>query len=284
MIAHAVKRSIAAFGMVAAAVSATAAESPLAIRPVGTRPEGFARVFSRQVDVFGLAVYATTQVPDVKLLHAAGVLAQYLDNDADGKPDNRLVIAALRKSRGIVFMFDTARTFERIDIHRYIPQRVWNPMITIGLFADQTLPAGAARGEFDASLEEVLHLVTSGGYSKAYPEIFGERPGTAIAKAMDRARGGVFRRVPRAYPRQAWYSYDDRSCDYGCQVTEYFYWGLTSLLGGQDYPGRGAEIRREWKLNTPQKLKRGDSTLFGLLTDPQYGFPQKLPDGKYRPG
>ena len=280
---RAVKKTLFALGMVAAAFSATAAESPLVIGPVGSRPEGFSRVFSRQVDVFGLAVYATAQVPDAKLLHAAGVLAQYLDNDADGNPDNRRVIAALRKSRGIVFMFDTARAFERIDIHRHIPPRVWNRMITIGLFADETRPAGAARGEFDASLEEVLHLVTSGGYSKAYPDIFGERPGTAIAKAMDRARGGFFRRVPRVYPRQAWYSYDDRSCDYGCQVTEYFYWGLTSLLGGQDYPGRGAEIGREWKLNTPQKLKRGDSTLFGLLTDPQYRFPQRLPDGKYRP-
>ena len=258
------------------------ADAPLSIRPVGPRPEGFSRVFNRRIDVFGLAVYATAKVPERKLLHAAGVLAQYLDNDADGKPDNRHVIVALREARGIVFMFATSRAFERIDVHRHIPPRVWNRMMTIGLFADETRPVGGARGEFDASLEEVLHLVTSGGYSKAYPEIFGERPGTAIARAMDRARGGFFRRVPRVYPRRAWYSYDDRSCDYGCQITEYFYWGLTSLLGGQDYPGRAAEIAREWKLNTPEKLKRGDPPLFGLLSDPKYDFPQRLPDGKYR--
>jgi len=145
--------------------SVAVADSPLTIRPTDGSPEGFGRVFSKQIDVFGLAVYATDKVPDEKPLHTAGVLAQYLDNDANGKPDNPLVIAALRKSKGIVFMFDSERAFERIDIHRHIPQRVWDEMMTIGLFAQETSPGGAARGEFDATLEEVLHLVTAGGYS-----------------------------------------------------------------------------------------------------------------------
>ena len=259
------------------------AATPLQIRPVGDRPEGFQRVFDRQVDVFGLAVYATSNVPAAKLLHAAGVLAQYLDNDADGKPDNARVIAALRKSKGLVFMFRTHREFEKIDLHHYIPPRVWNERMTIGLFAEETLPAGSVRGQFDATLEEVLHLVTAGGYSLAYPEVFGERPGTRLATAMDKARGGFFRRVPRRYPPGAWYSYDDRSCDYRCQITEYFYWGLTSLLDAQNYPGREQEIRHEWKLNTPEKLKNGDPLLFRMLTNPQYRFPRKCPDGKYRP-
>ncbi|MBB74545.1 MAG: hypothetical protein CMJ75_08535 [Planctomycetaceae bacterium] len=259
------------------------AAMPLQIRPTGDQPEGFHRVFNRQVDVFGLAVYATSDVPATKLMHAAGVLAQYLDNDADGLPDNPRVIAALRKSQGLVFMFPTHQEFEKLDLHRYIPARIWNRRMTIGLFAEETLPAGSVRGQFDATLEEVLHLVTAGGYSLAYPEVFGERPGTRIATAMDKARGGFFRRVPRKYPPGAWYSYDDRSCSYRCQITEYFYWGLTSLLDAQNYPGREQEIRREWKLNTPEKLKKGDPLLFRLLTDPQYRFPRECPDGKYRP-
>ncbi|MEE3368691.1 MAG: hypothetical protein VX346_05035 [Planctomycetota bacterium] len=259
------------------------AAMPLQIRPTGDQPAGFHRVFNRQVDVFGLAVYATSKVPATKLMHAAGVLAQYLDNDADGKPDNPRVIAALRKSQGLVFMFPTHQEFEKLDLHRYIPPRVWNKRMTIGLFAEETLPAGSVRGQFDATLEEVLHLVTAGGYSLAYPEVFGERPGTRIATAMDKARGGFFRKVPRKYPPGSWYSYDDRSCNYRCQITEYFYWGLTSLLDAQSYPGREQEIRREWKLNTPEKLKKGDPLLFRLLTDPQYRFPRKCPDGKYRP-
>jgi len=260
----------------------SADENPLTLRSVAGSPPGFDRVFAKRVDVFGLGVYATRHVPDAKVLHAAGVLAQYLDNDADGKPDNSLVINALRRRRGMVFMFASQRSFERVDIHRHIRENVWDDMLTIGLFADETLPGGSTRRRFDATLEEVLHLVTSGGYSVAYPEVFGERRGTSIARAMDRARGGYFRRVPRRYPSGAWYSYDDRSCDYSCQITEYFYWGLTSLLGAQDYPGRGADIAHEWKLNTAAKLEAGDPALFRLLTDPRYRFPRRLPDGKYR--
>ena len=142
---------------------------------------------------------------------------------------------------------------------------------------------GAARGVFDASYEEILHLVTSGGYAEAYPDVFGEKPGTEIADAMDRARGGRFRRVPRTYPPGAWYTYDDRSCDYACQVTEYIYWGLSSMLKAQDFPGRFADISREWRLNTPAKVREGDPALYRLLSDPRYAFPTRLPDGKYRP-
>ena len=80
--------------------------------------------------------------------------------------------------------------------------------------------------------------------------------GKQIAKAMDKARGGHFRRVPKKYPKGAWYTYDDRSCDYGCQVTEYTYWGLTSILGAQEFPGRLDNIKNEWRPNTAQKVKR----------------------------
>jgi len=65
----------------------------LTIRPV---PDGqsapLRRVFAKYVDVFGVGVLATQDVPDVKVLHCAHVLAQYLDNDEDGVPDNAAVI------------------------------------------------------------------------------------------------------------------------------------------------------------------------------------------------
>ena len=49
------------------------ADSPLRIRPTDDSSEGFDRVFSRQIDVFGLAVYATAKVPDEQLRHAGGL-------------------------------------------------------------------------------------------------------------------------------------------------------------------------------------------------------------------
>ena len=260
------------------------AEAVLKIESVGKEsPRGFSRTFGKRVDVFGIPVYATADTPDTKVLHAANVLAQYLDNDADGKPDHAQVHAMMKKNKAAMVMTATERSFERLDVHRYIPERTWDAMITQGLFGEETLPEWSRRGRFDATLEEVLHLITHAGYAYVYPEVFGEKPGPQIAKAMDLARGGHFRRVPRRYPAGAWYTYDDRSCDYGCQVTEYIYWGLTSLLGAQDYPGRGRDIGEEWRLNTQEKVRQGDPALYRLLTDPKYHFPAILPDGKYRP-
>ena len=52
---------------------------------------------------------------------------------------------------------------------------------------------------FDATLEEVLHLVTHVGYARAYSTVFGEEVGTSIANAMDIARGGQFTSIPSEY-------------------------------------------------------------------------------------
>ena len=253
------------------------------VQPTSKAPQGFDRLFTKQVEIFGISIFATTKTPDSKLLHAADLLAQYLDNDNDGQPDNQLVIQAIHQSKGAVVMSATRQEADEIDVHRHIPEKVWGNMTILGLYAEETHPDGAEQGLFDAAYEEILHLITSAGYANAYPSIFGEKRGTAIALAMDQARGGYFRRVPRKYPDQAWYTYDDRSCDYGCQITEYIYWGITPILGAQDFPGRLDHIYQEWRLNTAAKVKVGDPTLYQLLTDLQYAFPTKLPDGKYNP-
>lgn len=258
-------------------------QSFLKIASVGDEPMGFDSLFSKRVGVFGITIFATRETPNEKVLHAANVLAQYLDNDSDGLPDNKLVIQAIRKSGGAVVMHATERAAEAVDVHRYIPERVWDGMSILGLYGEETHPGGAARGIFDVTYEEILHLITSAGYANAYPDVFGEKPGTAIAEAMDKARGGHFRKVPREYPKGAWYTYDDRSCDYACQITEYIYWGLTSILGAQDFPGRFEDISEEWRFNTAAKVEHGDPSLHKLLTDPKYAFPTKLPDGQYNP-
>jgi hypothetical protein len=91
------------------------------------------------------------------------------------------------------------------------------------LLVDETHPEfhQGNRKRFDASLEEVLHLVLHVGWANAYPEIFGVEPDSRLAEAMDVARGGHFEDIPNQYPASAWYHYTDESCDYGCQVMEY---------------------------------------------------------------
>lgn len=227
---------------------------------------GFTKT-NKKVDVFGISIYAYSDVEDEKLLHAANVMAQYLDNDEDGIVDNQIVLDELISNNAALFM--------------------WKKESQINLDA-QDLGADETRvdwhsigntGQFDATLEEVFHVITHSGYASAYPSIFGEGIGTDLANAMDLARGGQFTSIPDTYPASAWYTYDDQTCTYNCMATEYIYWAMTSILGAQS--NRLNEISQEWKLNTNQLVQDEDPAIFELLTNPEYKFPTVLPDGTY---
>ena len=36
---------------------------------------------------------------------------------------------------------------------------------------------------------------------------------------------------PKKYPKEAWYTYYDITCDYKCMAIEYLYWGVATYLG-----------------------------------------------------
>ncbi len=245
------------------------------IRGVEESDKNYFKYFCKTTEVFGIKIYATENVANDKIFHAASVLAQYLDNDEDGVVDNQLVLNELVEKKVWLLMVENE---SELDAAIRIPP-MGKPFQDLH-DEEVTLINGSPR--FDASLEEVLHLITQHGYAEVYPNIFGENKDSEIAKAMDMARGGYFKNVPNSYPSNAWYTYDDKTCDYSCQITEYTYWALTSILGGQNYPGRLDEIKQEWRLNTKEKVKNSDPIVFSLMIDPQFSLPTNIPDGKYR--
>ena len=266
-------------------------------------------IYKKYINVFGLHIYATEKTDDRKIIHTANIMAEYLDNNEDGLVDDPEVHDKLKKSNACLTMFENEAEMESIfegpglftvlcpgsrasqnltaaethpefnALQKAAKSRLAIPMPSTGNFNNKALIM------FDASYEEVLHLLTDYGYVLAYPAAFGikkEEP-SLLTKAMDIARGGRFDEPPNSYPPGAWYTYDDATCKYSCNATEYFYWGLTSILGAQDYPGRLSQISKEWNLNTREKVQETDKALFPLLTDPQYKLPMQLPDGRYRP-
>ena len=236
--------------------------------------DGILNAFSRKVVVFGIDIYAVPQVLDDKLLHAANVMAQYLDNDEDGIVDNQLVVDKMLENKAFMVMWNSENDLNIDPPSDRLGQDLGN---------DETNPnyvSSGLSGRFDASLEEVLHIITHAGYADVYPDVFGEQQGTQIANAMDIARGGQFTSIPNSYPAGAWYTYDDTTCEYNCMVTEYHYWALTSILGAQE--NRLGEIQQEWRLNTSTKVQEQDAAVYELLTDAEYNFPTVLPDGTYK--
>lgn len=235
--------------------------------------DGILSNFNRKVVVFGIDIYAVAAVTDDKLLHAANVMAQYLDNDEDGIVDDQLVVNKMVENKAFLVMWKSES-----DLNEFPSGRLGQD-----LGNDETNPSYVSSGKtgrFDASLEEVLHLINNAGHSYAYPQTFGQRQGSELANAMDIARGGQFLNIPSSYPANAWYTYDDSTCDYAsCQTIEYLYWALTSMLGAQE--NRLSEIGHEWKLNTRALVENTDTAIFQILTNPTYKMPTVLPDGTY---
>ena len=257
--------------------------------PTMGRLAPFREAFFTVVEVFGIPVVATEGVSAAKQEHAAHVLAQWLDNDEDGIPDDTQVMNALHAEGAFLVMVPEERDMENL-FGRGIPETLEEAGWRLGqdLHGEEAFPDGPPHSlesrRFDATLEEVLHLV-SNGWVEAYPEAFGldSRAPSLLTQAMDRARGGRFLLIPwLGYPRRAWYTYSDRTCDYACQGGEYLYWGLTSLLGAQEYAGRPAEIGDEWRCPAAATFALCDPDLHALLTNPRYNLPTVLPDGTYR--
>ena len=77
---------------------------------------------------------------------------------------------------------------------------------------------------------QVLHVITSAGFTPAFPAVFGTSASASslLTEAMDTARGGKFTSVPASYPAAAWYTYTDTTCTYTCMAVEYIYWAIRS--------------------------------------------------------
>jgi len=229
---------------------------------------------SKKVTVFGIPIYAVSTVDNTKLLHAANLMAQYLDNNEDGTIDNQAVVDAMLTNNAFMIMWKSESDFNTVSM----PDNATGQ----DLGNDETIPVwhtNGHTGQFDAALEEVWHIITHAGYASAYPTVFGEGAGTSLSNAMDTARGGSFTTIPTPYPNGAWYTYDDATCEYDCMTTEYIYWAMSSILGAQE--NRLGEISQEWDLNTNALVQSTDAAVYALLTDPQYKFPTVLPDGTY---
>ena len=79
------------------------------------------------------------------------------------------------------------------------------------------------------------------------------------------------------------FHYDDPTCDYPCEVIEYTYWAMTSMLGAQDAVWRRREIADEWELWSRALVQKRDPAIFAILNSGDYGLPQVLPDRFYDP-
>ena len=167
-------------------------------------------------DVFGLKIFADASVPEQKLEHTANILYQYLDNDENGKVDNINVLQALINNNGGMIINATPQSEAIIEPkYRHITEKY--DFNYSRLYINEIRPEGSAfrqgSDQFDATLEEVLHMVTKQGYGFAYPSVFGlseyslpeGEEISLLSDAVRLSRGGINDRARGNYPEGAWY-------------------------------------------------------------------------------
>merc|ERR1712226_1475183 len=250
--------------------------------------------FIWQVNAFGIKIVGTSKSKG-KLQHAAQILAELLDNDNDGCPDDakafKLLKAGWEGFKPVLLVYDKDEVSNHLG-------NDWSSVIEkAGYYAGQLMgnweinPCGRAKlfakGCYDAAQEEISHWIHQRGYVKAYPKYFDpawHSNGTTsnLTRAMDLARGGRTQKVfnPRTlYPAKAWYTYDDTSCTYSCQAIEYLWWGYLSY-SGSGAGLVGAKQSKEFKYMKKADLENKDKALTKLFQDSKNGkVPYKLPSG-----
>jgi len=237
--------------------------------------------FTKYVDVLGcFSIYAESTISDAKVLHAAAVAAELLDNNEDGIVDDPLIEAQLISENALMPIFSSeGSSAENIFFNNYNGDGV-----SAVLYKNEIDPSQTGHWGDDATVEEVIHTINHVGHTNVYPNAFSLSPNSSLmSTAMDVARGGQFTSIPNPYPASAWYHYDDWTCDYECMAIEYMYWAIVSYMGILDDQQTAAGIANEWEAYNATLLQSMDVLMYSLITDPQYQLPLLAPDGNYCP-
>jgi hypothetical protein len=237
--------------------------------------------FTKYVDVLGcFFIVAESTIPDAKVLHAAAVAAELLDNNEDGIVDDPLIESQLQNEQAFMPIFSS----EGSNAENLLFSNYNGNGASAVLYKNEMDPSQTGHWGDDATVEEVIHTINHVGHTNIYPNAFSMQANSSLmSDAMDVARGGQFMTIPNPYPASAWYHYDDWTCDYECMMIEYMYWAIVSYMGILDDAQTGQGIANEWEPYNATLLQSTDILMYALITDTQYKLPLLAPDGNYCP-
>ena len=237
--------------------------------------------FTKYIHVLDcFSIYAESSIPDEKVLHVASVAAELLDNDEDGAVDDPLLKTELASNNALIpiFAYDGSPAMDNFFDH-YDGEGA-----AAVLWRNEIDPNNPGYWGADATVEEVVHVINAIGHTNIYPSAFSVEPNSSLlTTAMDVARGGQFIQHPNNYPPEAWYHYDDYTCDYECMAIEYLYWCIVTNMGILADAATCMGIANEWEPCTPALFEQTDTLMYSLITDSIYLIPQLAPDGNYCP-
>jgi len=237
-------------------------------------------VFTKYINVFGCGIIAEEGVPDEKVKHAASIFAELLDNDENGIVDDLVLLNELQNNQALVPIF----TADGSPGMNFFFNNYDGEGVGAVLWQQEIDPSQPGYWGADASVEEIMHTINSVGHVNVYPDAFSLEPNSSLlSEAMDVARGGQFMNVPSSYPENAWYHYDDETCDYQCMAIEYLYWMQVANMDILNDVPTCNGIVNEWEPCSQALLQSMDVLGYTIITNPHFKLPQNAPDGNYCP-
>ena len=150
------------------------------------------------VEVFGIPIIASSKFENSdKLNHVASIMAELLDQDGDGCADDPNVLRSILTK---VTKYGHTGRPSMILPNGSATKAQMMAMMAKGFFPAQNLNFGEIKPKcsglhetpncVDASIEEVLHFITTYGHSKVYSKILGVKwqAPSNLTKALDIAR------------------------------------------------------------------------------------------------
>ena len=125
--------------------------------------------FSKYVNALDcFHVYAESSISDAKVLHAASVVAELLDNNEDGIVDDSILEEELRSGEAMMPLFSSEWSPAMDDVWDY-----YDGCVSAALFNNEIDPLQPGHWGDDATVEEVLHTINACGQLIIYPQVFG---------------------------------------------------------------------------------------------------------------
>ena len=204
-------------------------------------------LFKQYRKVKGIHIFSAT-VSTEKINHVAKVLNGYIAS-------KRGIYKKMRRRKAAMAIFEDEDSEEIFydNLNRAQKRRYEHFRRNINfqhLYLDEIVPSyifDSSVKQFDATLEEVLHLVTDTGYAYKFPKKFRVRRGNSqLRKETKKARGGITGRGRNNYPARAWFKYVDKTCNGACMMSEYIYWCVSTELGFQSRRKDLPEVNNEF--------------------------------------
>ncbi len=219
-------------------------------------------VFTKSAVVFdSLLICATNLVPDDKMIHAANVAAEWLDNDGDGAIDEPDLGASLKESKSLIVMsFDGFSSAASLTIF---------PIAIAGGYTLQDLSAQETNDPVrrDASQEEVHHIIMNGGWMRVFPSVFSDQVDD----------GSKLYAIWKFADDNGHYSYGDPTCDDSCKTVEFFYLATAAYLGSM------ADLfSDEMRLKDRHAMQETIPGIIDIIESTDYSYPtDHWPTGTY---